>query len=111
MATNLYQDPGNVLSVVVTNPAAPDSGDPVRFGSLTGLALVDEGDGGYDGGISIEPHMAVVFHDKSVQSDAEARYRNYIDYGRRLEKMHPITHSTLPQNLISQIQLHQQSPT
>jgi predicted RecA/RadA family phage recombinase len=46
MATNLYQDPGNVLSVVVTNPAAPDSGDPVRFGSLTGLAITDEGDGG-----------------------------------------------------------------
>jgi predicted RecA/RadA family phage recombinase len=46
MATNLVQEPGYQLSVVVTNPAAPDSGDPVRFGSLTGMALVDEGDGG-----------------------------------------------------------------
>lgn len=32
--------------VVVTDPAAPNSGDPVRFGALTGIALVDEGDGG-----------------------------------------------------------------
>lgn len=32
--------------VVVTDPAAPNSGDPVRFGSLTGIALLDEGDGG-----------------------------------------------------------------
>ena len=46
MATNLVQEPGLQLSVVVTNPAAPDSGDPVRFGSLTGLAITDEGDGG-----------------------------------------------------------------
>ena len=46
MATNLVQEPGYQLSVVVTNPAAPNSGDPVRFGSLTGMAITDEGDGG-----------------------------------------------------------------
>jgi sugar phosphate isomerase/epimerase len=40
--------------------------------------------GGYDGGISIEPHLAVVFHDESVQSAAEVRFRNYVEYGRRL---------------------------
>lgn len=32
--------------VVVSDPAAPDSGDPVRFGSMTGIAMLDEGDGG-----------------------------------------------------------------
>ncbi|MCX7704711.1 MAG: sugar phosphate isomerase/epimerase [bacterium] len=42
---------------------------------------------GYDGGISIEPHMAVVYHDPSIKSEAEARYRNYIEYGRRMEKL------------------------
>jgi sugar phosphate isomerase/epimerase len=42
---------------------------------------------GYDGGFSIEPHMAVVFHDESVKSEAEIRYRNYVEYGRRLERM------------------------
>ena len=42
---------------------------------------------GYDGGFSIEPHMAVVFHDDSVKSEAEIRYRNYVEYGRRIERM------------------------
>lgn len=32
--------------VVVTDPATPASGDPVRFGSLTGIAMLDEGAGG-----------------------------------------------------------------
>jgi sugar phosphate isomerase/epimerase len=42
---------------------------------------------GYDGGISIEPHMAVVFHDKSVTAAPEVQYNNYIEYGRRMEKL------------------------
>ena len=46
MAKNIIHEPGYNLSVVVTSPATPASGDPVRFGSLTGIALVDEGDGG-----------------------------------------------------------------
>ncbi len=32
--------------VVVTDPAAPAVGDPVRFGSLTGIAMLAEGAGG-----------------------------------------------------------------
>jgi len=39
---------------------------------------------GYDGGISIEPHLAVVFHDKSVTAPDEIKYRNYVEYGRRM---------------------------
>lgn len=46
MAKNIIHKPGYQLSVVVTDPATPASGDPVRYGNLTGLALVDEGDGG-----------------------------------------------------------------
>ena len=42
---------------------------------------------GYDGGISIEPHLAVVFHDESVQSGPRIRFDNYVEYGRRMEKM------------------------
>jgi sugar phosphate isomerase/epimerase len=42
---------------------------------------------GYDGGLSIEPHLAVVHHDKSVTSDEEIMYANYVDYGRRIMKM------------------------
>lgn len=46
--------------------------------------LSDAFDRGYDAGISIEPHMAVVFHDASVKADPEAQFENYVEYGRRL---------------------------
>ena len=42
---------------------------------------------GYDGAFSIEPHMAVVFHNESVQSDADSRFRNYEEYGLRFMKI------------------------
>jgi sugar phosphate isomerase/epimerase len=42
---------------------------------------------GYDGGFSIEPHMAVVFHDASVQSSGNARFDNYVEYGRRFMRI------------------------
>jgi sugar phosphate isomerase/epimerase len=43
--------------------------------------------GGYDGGISIEPHLGAVFHDPSVTSDEESRYATYVEYGRRMEAL------------------------
>ena len=49
--------------------------------------LKDAIDRGYDAGISIEPHLAVVFHDASVKSDADAQYSSFVEYGRRLEKL------------------------
>ena len=42
---------------------------------------------GYDGGISIEPHMGAVFHDDSVKTDDDAKYSTYVEYGRRMEAM------------------------
>jgi sugar phosphate isomerase/epimerase len=39
---------------------------------------------GYDVAISIEPHVAVVFHDASVRASEEEQYRSYVEYGRRL---------------------------
>ncbi len=43
---------------------------------------------GYDAGISIEPHMVVVFHDaNSKATNEEAMQKNYVEYGQRLEKM------------------------
>ncbi len=48
-------------------------------------ALVDSG---YDGGISIEPHMATVFHDPDAgRSTDEEASTIYIEYGRRVEKL------------------------
>lgn len=42
---------------------------------------------GYDAGISIEPHLAVVFHDASVSASDEAQYSSYVEYGFRLMKL------------------------
>ena len=42
---------------------------------------------GYNGGISIEPHMAAVFHDQTSTSDDQTRMATYIEYGRRMEKI------------------------
>lgn len=47
--------------------------------------LADLESRGYDGGLSIEPHMAVVYHDSSVQAPEESRMANYVEYGKRLE--------------------------
>ncbi len=44
---------------------------------------------GYDGGFSIEPHVASVFHEP-VSSDAEkaaVSYSSYVEYGRRMEQL------------------------
>ena len=42
---------------------------------------------GYDGAISIEPHMVVVFHDAHSASSDDAIQRNFVEYGRRLERI------------------------
>jgi sugar phosphate isomerase/epimerase len=43
---------------------------------------------GYDAGISIEPHMVVVFHDTSAKaSNDDAMRKNFVEYGQRLEKI------------------------
>jgi sugar phosphate isomerase/epimerase len=42
---------------------------------------------GYDAGISIEPHVAVVFHDATVKASDEAAFSSFVKYGRQLEKM------------------------
>jgi sugar phosphate isomerase/epimerase len=42
---------------------------------------------GYDAALSIEPHLAVVFHDASVKSDADAMHRSYVEYGQRLMRL------------------------
>ena len=43
---------------------------------------------GYEGGISIEPHMVAVFHDPTTKTaNEDAARKNFVEYGRRLEKM------------------------
>jgi sugar phosphate isomerase/epimerase len=43
--------------------------------------------GGYDGGFSIEPHMALVYHDRTGQPEAQLRYEQYVEYGRRFMQL------------------------
>ena len=48
--------------------------------------LQDLKENGYDGGISIEPHLAAVFHDADSQNaDAGDPVEIYLEYGRKLE--------------------------
>jgi sugar phosphate isomerase/epimerase len=43
---------------------------------------------GYDAGISIEPHMVVVFHEtQSKAAGEDSMQKNFVEYGQRLEKI------------------------
>lgn len=46
--------------------------------------LADAARRGYQAGVSIEPHMVVVFHDASSQANDSATRENFVEYGRRL---------------------------
>ncbi len=42
---------------------------------------------GYDGGLSIEPHLKGGLHDPGVTAGDEARWGTYVEYGRRMEAL------------------------
>jgi sugar phosphate isomerase/epimerase len=42
---------------------------------------------GYPGAVSLEPHLAVVFHDGNSKTDDEGAYRDFVEYGRRTEAL------------------------
>jgi sugar phosphate isomerase/epimerase len=42
---------------------------------------------GYDGGFSIEPHLAAVIHTGQAATDEEKLYQSYTEYGRRLMRI------------------------
>jgi sugar phosphate isomerase/epimerase len=42
---------------------------------------------GYDGGFSIEPHIASVIHLRQDIQDPDLAYKTYVEYGRRLVKL------------------------
>ena len=39
---------------------------------------------GYDGGFSIEPHLAAIVHEGKAASEEESAYQQYVEYGQRL---------------------------
>jgi len=42
---------------------------------------------GYDGFVSIEPHIAAIIHEGKEAGDPEAAYNGYVEYGRRMMKL------------------------
>ncbi len=42
---------------------------------------------GYDGFVSIEPHLKAVVHEGKTISDAEAAFQTYVEYGQRLMQL------------------------
>ncbi|MDQ8189995.1 sugar phosphate isomerase/epimerase family protein [Roseibacillus persicicus] len=42
---------------------------------------------GYEGFLSIEPHLSVVFHDESLSASDQARFDSFIEYGKRMERI------------------------
>lgn len=52
---------------------------------------------GYNAGISIEPHMVTVFHDpKAAAANDETLRNNFVEYGRRLERLLADLQASLP---------------
>ena len=49
--------------------------------------LSDARESGYDAGISIEPHLAGVFHDDSGKASDEEIYQSFIGYGKALMEL------------------------
>ncbi len=60
---------------------------PGEGGARVPEILKDLYEFGYDGGFSIEPHVAVVFHDPSVTADEQERWHSFVEYARRTEKL------------------------
>lgn len=54
---------------------------------------------GYAGAISIEPHMVAVFHDANSQAQDDALRTNFVEYGRRLERLLAEVRATGSSNL------------
>ncbi|MEI7728963.1 MAG: TIM barrel protein [Verrucomicrobiota bacterium] len=42
---------------------------------------------GYRAGVSIEPHLAVVFHDANSKASDDVTYTSFVEYGQRLGKL------------------------
>lgn len=100
MAKNLIYGEVKGLAVVCSHPATPASGDPVRFGEMTGVALTDEGEGGagstetvvdftpgnvYDlsvKGVDGSGNAAVAVGDKLYYTDADTPVLNKKTTGR-----------------------------
>jgi sugar phosphate isomerase/epimerase len=88
-AWDYYQDVYKDIVYVHVKDAIRENGEDTYTYCGDGMGYVREilGDllsKGYDGGISIEPHLAAVIHTGQQADNEDALYRSYTEYGRRL---------------------------
>jgi sugar phosphate isomerase/epimerase len=77
----VIEDKGEIRPPVRFTFAGEGSGDVRR---IVGDLLKR----GYNGGFSIEPHLAAVHHEQDKQiPDEQIRYNNYIEYGKRFMQL------------------------
>lgn len=51
---------------------------------------------GYQGGISIEPHMGAVYHEPGAPANADRQYATYVEYGRRMKRWLEVVRAACP---------------
>ncbi len=77
----VIEDKGEIRPPVRFTFAGEGSGDVKRI-------IADLFKRGYDGGFSIEPHLAVVHHEQDKPAPEEQiKYNNYVEYGKRFMQL------------------------
>jgi len=94
-----HQDPWEYYDAVKEHVVYVHVKDAVRRNGSVIYTYPGEGDGrvrdvirdlmsrGYEGGFSIEPHLAAIVHEGKPASKGESAYARYVEYGRRLRAM------------------------
>ena len=90
MAQN-YVQPGGYINAAADSPADPAPGDAVRIGTIAGVAVTREADGGNAAGectIATKGifNLPVIGHDGTVNADVEIGDRVYFADGVGLNK-------------------------
>jgi len=90
---------GRIVYVHIKDARKEDGTDvytyPGEGAGCVGQVLASLLDIGYEGGISIEPHMQAVIHTGQKAADPRALYDNYVEYGHRLiQLVEDITRNT-----------------
>lgn len=77
----VIEDKGEIRPPVRFTFAGEGTGDVKRI-------IADLFKRGYDGGFSIEPHLAVVHHEQTKEvPDEQIKYSNYVEYGKRFMQL------------------------
>lgn len=100
-AWEYYQKVFNDIVYVHIKDARKENGEDVYTYCGEGDGYVPEIIGdllgkGYDGGFSIEPHLAAVIHTGATTDNAARLYETYTEYGRRLMRIVEAAQAKIP---------------